>query len=334
VEFSASQVRTLKDFFADFFDKPASSSEARALAREAIEALKDLEIELVELHGQKGIYCFLSVLDPVIATLKDGASKNASWFLTDLARAQDALLDTKENIIDPVRRFMNSPQKAIYDQVSQLVAEQEDNFSYVAQAEVDAVRSLLTDNKPWQGNQLQQLKPQLDALQQAVANQLGHEKEVATSRVTELEQRLQATDEYTRLSPANQLTLSKRFGDARQTLQGQKRIAMIRDQLRHFEDERFPQLLLLLDQLARPTEQPATPNTATEQVAASSSGSTSNVVSTARPPTTEPKLVPARTIKVSYMKPWLASEAELDDYLQKQREAWLKEIQAGNRVQI
>ncbi|MNY54164.1 hypothetical protein D3C86_1899990 [compost metagenome] len=46
------------------------------------------------------------------------------------------------------------------------------------------------------------------------------------------------------------------------------------------------------------------------------------------------RLVPARTIKVGYSKPWLASEAELDDYLQQQREAWLKEIQAGNRVQI
>ncbi|MNC67868.1 hypothetical protein D3C75_1184080 [compost metagenome] len=48
----------------------------------------------------------------------------------------------------------------------------------------------------------------------------------------------------------------------------------------------------------------------------------------------EPRLVPARTIKVGYSKPWLASEAELDDYLRQQREAWLKEIQAGNRVQI
>ena len=42
----------------------------------------------------------------------------------------------------------------------------------------------------------------------------------------------------------------------------------------------------------------------------------------------------ARTIKGSYAKPWLTNEAELDDYLNKQREAWLKEILAGNRVQI
>lgn len=335
VEFSASQVRTLKEFFADFFDRPATSNEARALAREAIDALKDQEIELAELHGQKSLYPFLSVLDPVIATLKDVAGKNANWFLTDLARAENALLDTKESIIDPVRRFMHSPQKAIFDQARELVAEQEDNFVYVAQAEVEAVRSLLIDNKPWQGNRLQQLKPQLDALQQAIANQLAAEKETASNRLTELEQRLQATDEYARLSPANQSQLTKPFADARLALQGQKRIAMIRDQLRHFEDSRLPQLLLQLDQLAKPAAvKPAVPDSTADSVSLPGVGKTPSGENVAKPTQAEPKLVPARTIKVSYAKPWLTSEAELDDYLNKQREAWLREILAGNRVQI
>ncbi len=332
VEFSASQVRTLKEFFADFFDKPATSNEARALARETIDALKDQEIELAELHGQKSSYPFLSVLDPVIATLKDVAGKNANWFLTDLARAEDALLDTKENIIDPVRRFMHSPQKAIFDQARELVAEQEDNFVYVAQAEVDAVRNLLIDSKPWQGNRLQLLKPQLDALQQAIANQLAAEKETASNLLTELEQRLQATDEYARLSSANQSQLTQPFADTRLALQSQKRIAMIRDQLRHFEDERYPQLLLQLEGLAKPkpvAPPPNTPGDTTPPVEGSKPQA-----ATPAPTAAEPRLVPARTIKVGYAKPWLASESELDEYLKQQREAWLKEIQAGNRVQV
>jgi hypothetical protein len=183
VEFSASQVRALKDFYADFFDKPASSNEARALARETIDALKELEIELATLHGQKAQLPFLSVLTPVLATLKDIASKNLNWFLTELTRAEDALLDTKENILDPLRRFMNSPQRAIFEQARALVAEQEDNFAYVAASEVDAFRGLLADSKPWQGNRLQQLKPQLDALEQAIAQQLAIERDAAAHRL-------------------------------------------------------------------------------------------------------------------------------------------------------
>ena len=334
VEFSASQVRALKDFFADFFDKPASSNEARALARETIDALKELEIELATLQGQKAQLPFLSVLTPVLATLKDIASKNPNWFLTELTRAEDALLDTKENILDPLRRFMNSPQRAIFEQARALVAEQEDNFAYVAASEVDAVRSLLADSKPWQGNRLQQLKPQLDALEHAIAQQLAIERDAAAHRLAELEQRLRATDEFGRIDTARQSQLTEPFAEARRALQGQKRIAMIRDQLRHFEESRFSQLLVQLEQWGKPA-QPAPAPTAQPAAGAPAAGEPQAAATLApKPATPEPKVVPARTIRVDYAKAWLTSEAELDDYLNKQREAWLKEIQAGNRVQI
>jgi hypothetical protein len=334
VEFSASQVRALKDFFADFFDKPASSNEARALARETIDTLKELEIELAALHGQKAQLPFLSVLTPVLATLKDVAGKNPNWFLTDLTRAEDALLDTKENILDPLRRFMNSPQRAIFEQARALMAEQEDNFAYAGASEVEAVRSLLTDSKPWQGNRLQQLKPQLDALAQAIAQQLTIEKDTAARRLAELEQRLRATDEFGRIDAARQSQLTEPFAEARRALQGQKRIAMIRDQLRHFEESRFSQLLLQLEQWGKPA-QPAPAPAAQPAAGAPAAGEPQAAVTLAPwPAAPEPKVVPARTIRVDYAKAWLTSEADLDDYLNKQREAWLKEIQAGNRVQI
>ena len=324
VEFTASQVRTLKDFFAEFFDKPATSNEARALAHETIAELKDLEIELLQLQAQKAEYPFLSALDPVLATLKEVAAKNPHWFLTDLSRAEDTLLDTKENTLDPLRRFMRSPQKAIYDQARQLLAEQEDNFAYLpqAQTEIAALRSLLADIHPWQGNRLQQLKPQLDALQQSIANQLASEKANASTRLDELEQRLQAAAEYQQLQPSQQAQLAQPFADARAGLGAQQRIAMIRDALRRFEDERFAALLLQLEQLSRPAPAPAT---------AAPAG--------IAPPADEPaptvaRVVPARSIRVAFARPWLASEADLDDYLAQQRAAWLQEIRAGNRVQI
>ncbi len=334
VEFSASQVRALKDFFADFFDKPASSNEARALARETIDALKELEIELTALHGQKAQLPFLGVLTPVLATLKDIASKNPNWFLTELTRAEGALLDTKENILDPLRRFMNSPQRAIFEQARALVTEQEDNFAYVAASEVEAVRGLLTDSKPWQGNRLQQLKPQLDALEQAIAQQLAIERDAAAHRLAELEQRLRATDEFGRIDTARQSQLTEPFAEARRALQGQKRIAMIRDQLRHFEESRFSQLLVQLEQWGKPAQ--LAPAPAAQPAAGASAADEPKATATLapKPATPEPKVVPARTIRVEYAKAWLTSEAELDDYLNKQREAWLKEIQAGNRVQI
>lgn len=334
IEFTASQVRTLKDFFADFFDEPASSNEPRALARETIDAIKEMEVALAELHGQKAQYPFLEALDGVMATLKEVAAKSPNWFLTELSRAEDALLNTKEQVIDPVKRFMRSPQREIYDQARQLVQEQQDNFTYVNVAEVESIRAVLVDSKPWQGNRLQQTKPQLEALQLAIAHQLASEQKASEQLFDELEQRLCGAESYTGLSAEFKEQLAAPFSRAREALKGQKLIAVLRDQRRRFEDEQYPQLLLKLDQLDQP--QPVQPKPHVPSTQPNKEQPEDKDVPSGQPTlkVAEPRIVQARQIKVSYAKPWLANEAELDDYLQKQREAWLKEIQAGNRVQI
>ncbi|GGE43182.1 hypothetical protein GCM10007421_16740 [Halopseudomonas oceani] len=329
IEFSASQVRALKDFYADFVGEPASSNEARALARETIDAIKEMEIDLAELHGQKVQYPFLGVLDGVLATLKEVAAQSPAWFLTDLSRAEDQLLDAKEQIIDPVRRFMKSPQKGIYDQARLLVQEQQDNFAYVDSAEVSVILDVLADAKPWQGNQLQQVRQQLEALQQAIASQLANEQSASEQLLDELEQRLQGAEGYPALAEDHKELLSAPFLQAKQQLKGQKLIAVIRDQRNRFEEQQYPQLLIKLEQLARPKSPQVEPPKPSDQPE-----STDGPLHVPVRDVAETRIVQSRHIKVGYAKPWLTSETELDEYLDKQREAWLKEIQAGNRVQI
>jgi len=233
-----------------------------------------------------------------------------------------------------VQRFMRSPQREIYDQARQLMQEQHDNFTYVSVAEVEAIRAVLADSKPWQGNRLQQARPQLEALQLAIANQLASEQQASEQLLDELERRLCGAEGYELLSAERKAQLAAPFSAARQALKGQKLIAVLRDQRRRFEDERYPQLLLTLEQLARPQRvKPEHPEASPQPNKELTGGGD---VPPGQPPqkVAEPRIVQARQIKVGYGKPWLTSETELDDYLQKQREAWLKEIQAGNRVQI
>ncbi|HGY2308988.1 TPA: BREX system P-loop protein BrxC, partial [Pseudomonas aeruginosa] len=171
------------------------------------------------------------------------------------------------------------------------------------------------------------------ALQLAIANQLASEQKASEQLLDDLEQRLQGAEGYGALDAAQKQQLSAPFAQAKQQLKGQKLIAVIRDQRNRFEDEQYPQLLLKLDQFARPKPVPAEqPSPSTQPENTKTLGADTPEQPTLK--VAEPRIVPARHIKVGYSKPWLTSEAELDDYLQKQREAWLKEIQAGNRVQI
>ncbi|PLC52819.1 hypothetical protein CR155_15515 [Pollutimonas nitritireducens] len=330
VAFTASQVRHLKDFFADFFNRPARANDAKALAMETIEAIKALELELTDLHGQKAQYPFLFALEDVLVKLKDLGSKNPNWFLTDLSRTSDDLLDTKEQIIEPLTKFMQSAQKAIYDAARKLVLEQEDNFAYLPAAEVEPIKAILTDPAPYKGNRLQQVKPLLDELQLGITAQLATENATANIKLEDLEQRLRGTDEFARLTAEQQSSLTASFAQTRQTLQSQQRIAMIRDQLRSFEDTHYAQLLLKLQELARP---PVVAAPTVSDVSPRPATDPDTAIPTV-PTAAATRVVPARSISISFNKPWLSNENELNDYLEKLREAWLKEIRAGHRVQI
>ncbi|NYT63370.1 BREX system P-loop protein BrxC [Alcaligenaceae bacterium] len=340
VEFTASQVRHLKDFYSEFFNTPARANDAKALANETITALKDKELELTKLHGQKTQYPFLFALESVLATLKDTASKNAAWFLTELSREGDALLDLKDQVIEPLTKFMNSPQKAIYDAARKLVNEQEDNFAYLPDAEVGPIKALLTNPAPYKGNVLQQVKPLLDNLQLGITAQLVIEKSTTIVKLEDLENRLRGAPEFNVISTEQQSTLTTPFTDAKHSLQNQQRIAMIRDQVRNFEDTHYPQLLIKLEGWAQAAVAPTPPPNVVSDLPPTAV--TASGTSTTRTPAAPPspvsamptRVVQARSISIPYSKPWLTSEAELNDYLEKLRDAWLKEIHAGHRVQI
>jgi hypothetical protein len=332
VEYTASQVRQLKDFFAEFIDRPATGNEAKALARETLDAVKDLERTLSGLTAQKAMYSFLSALDDAVAQLKEMSAKPTDWFLVELPRIADDLLETKEKSIDPVLSFMQGNQKAIYDQARQLVQEQEDNFSYVSSPAIEAITALLADPKPWQGTRLQQTKPQLEALQQAIDEQVAQERTTAADTLSQLSQRLKGASGYAQLKPDHKDELEKPFAQAHDALARQKRIAMIRDQVRVFEDQKYPQLLTQLDRFLQPVVAPVptpTPGPGTGD-------GTGFPPQAPTPPSTarETTMVHRNAVRVAFARPWLATEADVDEYLASLREALIKEIEANHRVQI
>jgi hypothetical protein len=335
VEYTPLQLRQLKDFFADFIDRPATANEAKALARETQDAIKDLERSLADLTGQKAHYPFLTALDGAMTLLGDMSAKPLDWFLSDLPKVSQSLLDTKEDLIDPVVRFMQGSQKVIYDQARTLVQDHEDNLVYVASPAVDIVKALLTEPKPWQGSYLQQIRPQIDVLQQAVDQQVAQERSLAEQTLTSLRQRVQGAEGFERLSQDQKAQLLQPFEPVQQALARQKGIAMIRDQVRMFEDQAYRQLLTQLDNMLHP--QPALAPTPTPDNEAGNEDQTSGLPPVKPlPPQTarEPRMVHRNSVQVKFSRPWLANEADVDEYLAQLRTALMKEIEASTRVQI
>jgi len=330
VEFTASQVRALKEFFEDFFDAPPRASEAKALGKETGTALQDLTHQLTPLAAQASQYPFLNALTPVLEKLKELTGKPYTWYLTELTRQEDALLDMKESVIDPVRKFMSGPQKGIFDNARKFVQTQEPNFAYIDGDETAQVVASLTDPECFKGNRMQQVKTQVETLQEKVTAQIEAEIAKAKETVAALKGRLCGMAEFGALNGDQQEQITRPFNEFNVAIERQKLIAVIRDTLRRFEESDYQRLLSQMTSWAQPAP---TPEPAPEPGETTKPDEGTKPTPPAKP---EPRIeyVPSRSVKVSFDKAWLADETDVARYLESMREALLDEIRKGKRIQI
>jgi hypothetical protein len=319
IDFTASQVRQLKEFFEDFFDGPPSSSEAKILGKETAQKFQELFHSLTPLAAQKAQYPFLVVLDEPLVSIQEVIGKSYTFYLTEFVRQTDVFLDVKENILDPVRRFMSGPQKGLYDEAKSFLQNQEPNFPYVDGDEAQQIQIILDDSKCFKCNRMQQAKSLVDALKTKLDEKLEQEKTTARNSATTLKNRIATMDEFARLVPEKQTELLQPFDAFRLTIDRQLLIAVIRDTVRRFEDEEYQRIL---DRMSR-----------SKPVISSgiSDSPTGDKPIVADPPV---EYIPNSSIRAVFDKAWLADEADVDSYLKKQKEAMMKEIASGKRIRI
>lgn len=330
IEFTPAQVRELKNFYAEFFHKPASAGEAKALGQETAEAFRDLRNSLKDYTIQAGQYPFLAQLNPIVETLNDLCGKPYTWYLTELLHQEEQLLELKEQVIDPMQQFMKGAQKAIYDEAQLFVREQKPNFAYIEGDDPAQVEIALADPQCYRGNKMQALKTRLDGLKTAITAQIQAEVSQATRRASELKAGLCNLEEFSKLSTTQQQELIHTFDDFSAGLAQQRLIAVIRENLRRFEETDYQQALSKVMTWSQPAPADNQPGGTSGGMGAY--GGTEMSSSGAK--VAEPLIVPIRAVKVNFDKPWLADKADVDQYLEAMRKALIGEIEAKRRIQI
>ena len=316
IDFTASHVRHLKEFYEDFFDAPPQVGEAKVLGKDTGIAIQELTGQLKLLVAQADQYPFLNSLVPVVERLEAISRKPYTWYLTELLDQEDELLDLKEQLIDPVRKFMSGPQKDIYSQAKRFIQDQEANFTYIKGDEVAQIRSVLNDPQCFKGKRIQLLKTELDELQGKVDQKVQEVRTQAVETLKVMQSRMQSMDEYKKLPEPRTDELNVPYKELIDDINQQKLIAVINDRMRYFEEQGYQRLLAKMVEMGRPKPE------------VTGAGS--------EPRVAEPEIeyIPARKLKVSFDKAWLADEADVDEYLESLREALLREIEAGKRIQV
>lgn len=326
IEFTASQIRSLKEFYEDFFDAPPTAGEAKALGKETGAAFQELLHQLSPLMAQASQYPFLNALTSVIKNLKEVTGKPYTWYVTELGNQEDELLNIKESVIDPIRKFMSGSQRDIYTQARDFIRIQEPNFSYINDEAVNKVKHALEDPACFKGNRIQQLKTDFDALKKEVDNKVKSVRESAAKTLEAMKSRMQTMDEYKKLPDERTTELLKSYQDLMGHIHHQNLIAVINERMRFFEEQGYQVLLTRMVELATPK-----PVVDYNDVDQSDNGHKQNPQVNEVPP---PEYISVKKINVAFSRPWLADKTDVERYLESMREALLEEIRKGKRIQI
>lgn len=304
IEFDQGQIRKLKEIHKELFNESNPNNEAKeaaALFKEKAEQELDY---LQDLIGQRHSYPFLESLTPLAEHLKKLRGMDYANLITNIGSVEDDILNLKENVLDPVKQFMNSSQKEIYDRLRGFENYNRANFDYVDDSqEKEIIRKVKEDPTPYRGNAIKEAKQAMDELETRVKVELEGEREATISKIEERLIDLKDRKEFDGLTNSQKEQVLDPLNQELQKAKNERFIGNLRDQRNRLGDGYTQQLNLMIE-LATPEKND------------------------------EPKrlFIKQKNIHPTFSKKELETEEDVDDYLKSLREAMVNHIRKNHNI--
>lgn len=303
--YDQSKVAAFKKFCMEFFDEGTVPTDPTELARFGKEKLTARYEELDALTKITR-YPFVSQLAPVVPMLAGIVGMQPDWYLSDFDLA-DELLEAKEDLIDPIRSFLNGQQAKIFDEASSLLEVNVGNLSYVPQEHADTIKKLLSDNNAFRGNKMNQLKLAVDKLRGQLDNAVTEKRAHATKIIEGRKEEILDSTYYANATSDTQRTAIFRIEKALEEINTTNQIGIILHIETSFDQDEYPTLLSLLAE-SQPNEDNNSP---------------------------APKLmVSVKSISVPGASGILETENDIDNYLSALRAVLLTTLNDGKGIAL
>lgn len=296
-------IKELKTLYSEAFDESCPYQEAKDIAVGFKEKLSVLLQEVNGLIQNSNNYPFLALLEPIQEKLRSWSGKDYTYFLLSRQEYEDNLLDVKEDLLDPIRKFMNGDQKKIYDEIRLIVNSDTTNLSFVDGDEMEQLRIVLNHDKPFLGTLIRDAKSTMDTLKEKIQSKIKEEKELATERVNTIITHFESKAEFTQLNDNQREDLLSPFKTALREIRDERFISNIRNIAQNVQDQTEPRQLTRLQRLTSVGE---------EQF----------------------EYIKASGIHISFDKRELKTNEDVDDYVETLREKLKEQISKNRRISL
>ncbi|GAA1511033.1 hypothetical protein BJ978_001565 [Agromyces terreus] len=240
-DFDPKVVSTFRKFVIEFTDDGAVSKDARELARAGKEHLDAKLAELKALRTGAG-YPFIEQLDAPIRMLDDLCAHKPEWFVTDFTGADD-LLDAKDNVIDPIKAFLNGAQRGIYDNATMFMQSNRSNLPYLPGGAADSVETALEDAQIFRGGKTAQLGAAITSLEALLSEAIATQRASATADINERWQQVPGSKAYEDASEAARQSVTRAANAVLDRVQRETQIPSIKNLASQFAETTYPRIL-------------------------------------------------------------------------------------------
>ena len=261
-EFTPAQVRKLKEFYNDFFDVAPAANDAKALGHETEGKLKATRSEIASLLAEASRYPFVKALEPLQTALAPAVGKPYGWYLTDLEPHVDGLVDLKENVFGPIKRFLGGNQKQIYDEAADYLARNVENLGYVTSTRAKAISDILANPACFKTGVTAKLKTELDELRAEINAAFDKAHAEADAELAQFRDALHALPEWPAVPAAEKASVEAAFDAASDPVRSASVIGLMRARTSDFRSRELPRLLERAAKAGAPVPAPPPPGPA------------------------------------------------------------------------
>ena len=197
VDFNATDVKLLKEVYSEAFNEPCPHNDGKDVALAFKAKLKETVAETAQILGYRFDYPFVKQLEPVKELYQKLSEKDYSQFVQNVKEFEEELLDAKEQVLDPIRQFINSEeQRKIFDDLKRYVTGDNSNLKYINGEEIEDLKAIYNDREPYKGNTLREAKNLVDSLGKQLKEKIEKEREFAVQSINTILEDLKQREEF------------------------------------------------------------------------------------------------------------------------------------------
>ncbi|MCP9891414.1 BREX system P-loop protein BrxC [Cyanobium sp. Aljojuca 7D2] len=300
-------INDLKRFHQDLFNVQSHGTDARSTCEVFRMAMREEAQNLRDLAAQAGTYGFLAGVQPWAEQAEAMAKKDDGYLLNQLGSFKASWLDAEEDLLTPLKQFLNGNQKTVYDQVRAFELRYGDEFADLPAEQVAPLRMLLESDKPYAGGLIPQAKSAIAELQKQLGERLAAAKAKALEEISEQEARLKATADFQKLDTSQQEQVLATTAAAKTDVEAASQPGRALLRVSRYRNEELPKQLQRMAALVAPPDRP-----------------TPELI----------KVVPASALKVNCPLSQITNSQELQQWLDALRASAQAELEQGHRISL